>query len=318
MPRALFDPFIDRTEGTPAPTAPMLPAGVIPQPNIGAYQSAAAQTVHGGLHVSQVIPQSPLGGYGTLIPKATEDGVPQGSDIHNTKNVAIIVDPHITGQSSVVVLGNVTSERLKRAAARADAELGPPQDLAHRRHYGSVVLQDAGEDTTPATVKTNPDPGVISVQPMIAPFQHVLQPGQGWQQPPANPQVQQRSPMQILRGVPAAQPAQPAQSGPAVYGGAIPDPQIEVRFDRDGFGEFTAFYHDIQRQPKFLVLTYAPGYRGPRYMPELKEGEPVPQLGMQITGQAEVYLVRPTGFRYANQGAEHCVLEILQTVTVPG
>lgn len=80
-------------------------------------------------------------------------------------------------------------------------------------------------------------------------------------------------------------------------------PQFEVLFNIEGFGDFTAYYHDVLVVPGFLVLIYDQRFTdGMQWYPDAS------QMLVNVTGHPEVYTALKTGVKYEYDKKVHCVL----------
>ena len=309
-----LDPFFDGEGGDVAPAAIPREGNTgarSPTPSgAGGYQAVEDSTLSDGRPMSHVMRSGTQGLRGTVIPHASQGGVPAGTRPHDLANLEVNIDPHIEGQSVVVRLGDVTSETLARANEMADqvTDAGAAFTVEQQRLRGAAVMhgiaaqhQEVQEHTLP--MATMPQaPGNIPAPNLghVAGPQpaRVTSPLRAFTERPDT--IQGREPRAI-----------DLSQSPTVEH-AITAPKVEVTFEIEQFGVHTAHYHEVLVEGGFIVLIYNSAYQhGNRYFPTA--GPTSPPMALNIAGRPEVYLVETTGFHYAYNGLEFCILLINKT-----
>lgn len=303
--RALvLDPFFDGDGSSRRPAGPPLPGNAD-------YRDVSTERLHDDRPISDRMPSGPHGLRGVVIPHATPGGTVRGLEPHNVRDMQVVIDPHIEGQSSLVRLGDITPMLMEQATVMAAGMTPEPDSIQSQRLRGAAVMHSVsnlsrrGNDNAaslqagPATVPS-PNLGrmgqpVRTIKPLAA-FSHTQRP----QQPQ---QLQQRA-----DHAPRAHVAAPVPV-------AVEAPSVDVVFEIEHFGTHQAAYHDVIIEPGFIVLVYTSAYRGSKYFPEAKN-ENSPPLALNIVGRPEVYLVHTTGVHYAYGGTEFCVLLVEQSGTL--
>lgn len=103
-------------------------------------------------------------------------------------------------------------------------------------------------------------------------------------------------------------------------GDAVPEPtrptnSKEVIFELEGFGQHTAFYHDVVVSGDCIVLVFATAPT-PKYFPTPGSESSPRQMAMRVAGEDVIYAVYVPGIQFAFGGYEFCVLLVSQRVTV--
>lgn len=311
-----IDPFFDgeSQRGPVAGGRQWLP-GFNPAPEVNGYQDVgidpdAARRMRGG---------------GVIIPKATMDGIPQGTQPHNTKSMEVIIDPHLQGQSSVVRLGDVTKQSIASATQLIrEHGIAPATDRETSRLNGSAIMQGIAKQASEMAPRSAPmgptgpvyaGPAVPNIQaphlahvagPLASPngngSNRVSRPLQYFQpQPPAPPPAAPAAAAPVMRQVNLAQPTH-----------AIAEPPRQrVFFEIEQFGQHAVLYHDVvvDLDRSFMVLVYNSNYQGgSMYQPPVSDNPP--KMALSIEGNPRVYLVQTTGLHYSYGDHEFCILMI--------
>lgn len=346
QPRIIIDPYFDGEAGADARVTRQREDSGPPAtpPSQHGYHDAGMEmtATGGGRSALQVMRPGPEGLRGVVIPRATLGGIPQGTRPHATAGLEVTIDPHISGQSARIRLGDVTEESVARATEVARSMTPEPYNIETQRLRGAAELHAiaaaaqarGSEPIPPMHQPQQPQPHQFG-QPAPAPQAQVYQPQPQYGQPyvqathmqeavrPLPPQPRRRvSPLQAFNQ-PAPQQVDPRElrhidirdEQPMESRGQMP--QIHCFFEVQGFGELEAYYHDIVVQQGFLVLIFDSRFRGPKYFPPTAVQDNPPQLAMNISGTQEVYQLQTTGVLYEHNGYEHCVLMIERVGQLP-
>lgn len=320
------------------------------QSNVGVTKGNTAAAYSGGhayLDPSQVessrgtlanqLPMGPEGLRGVVIPRATMGGIPQGSRLHDTRNMEVVIDPHIPNQSSVVRLGDLTPATVQEATMSAAEITADPYDIHSLRLRGAAVMHNLSktrmmEKQAMAAVPVPPPQMQIDYmnnQPVLAQPSVFMQGQQQpqYQQPLAQPQF---APPQPVQAFASPRPAPPLQSSllaaikpqPAPPPPAAPPmqfvdtrastrggpPRIGVILEVQHFGALEFRYHDVLIQDGFIVLVYDRLHTSSvKYFPPTIHDENA-RMAMNVTGTPDVYIVHTTGIQYVHEDYEYCVL----------
>lgn len=342
-----IDPYFDgERDGTGAATIaprdtgrPVTPPSQYGYRDVGEFQTAS------GMPMTGVMRPGPEGLRGTVIPRATMGGIPQGTRPHVTQDIEVNIDPHIDGQSSRVRLGDL-NERTIHAAAQMAAEVTPePTSIETLRLRGSAIMHGIaqGAERQMQHAAPTPAPAQQYTPQVHQPYQGEQLPQQPQQQapppqqPPRQPQYQQPpqqqapppqqpvrrrvSPLSAFNQAPQAQPQVrelreiELRNEPAP---AVGPPSVQIVFEMEHFGNLEVRYHDVIIEEGFIVLVYDSRYTGgTKYFPPTAQSENAPALALNVLGTDDVYLVHTTGIQYNHEGREHCILMIERTVQMP-
>lgn len=317
--RPSFDPFADQNmagrQPTLAPEAPVQTSEAVrgtttaAVSNLAGYRDAGEMVLGNGRPVGATLPGSFMNS-GTVIPHAGMGGVPNGVRIHDTQALQVNVDPHLEGQRATVSLRDVP-RFLSQAQARAAQTTPEPSDVGSMRARAATTFQEIAHLAQqeqgshvgqPTQLPQPPQPMVPQYQPMQQVVQPVQQPSrqvrplqmfaqaQQPQQPQYAPRLVDTQAMQV--------PERPAQ------------PQYEVTFEIEKFGNMPAMYHDVVLLPGVMILVHARS--SPLRMYQPPHGQDTPPMAVAIAGHDRVYLVHATGIHYAYDQYEFCVLLIDQ------
>jgi len=269
-----------------------------------------------GRTMAQLMRPGPEGLRGTVIPRATPGGVPQGIQPHDVAGVEVNIDPHLEGQSARVRLGDVTAASIDQAERLAREVTPDPYDTATARLRASAVMQGIAAQSYHGVVGNvapyQPPPTTPVQSPGNIPAPHQAQ----FATPVQPPQRRVRpldyfgqAPQDQFMGRPLRQidVDGPPPTRPAEYGAS--PPQVQVSFEIQNFGMHRVNYHDVIVENGFLVLVYNERYQGGS-MYEPPVGDEVPAMAIEVLGTNEVHLVHTTGFSYSYQGMRFCILMI--------
>lgn len=297
-----LDPFFD---GVPGSTQPASTPVSAPLPGTENYRDAATEQLADGRPVTDRMPAAVRGIRGSIIPGSTPGGAVRGLNLHNVRSMEVTIDPHISGQSSVVRLGDINPERMAAANMAVAQAMPLPDSIQTQRLVGAAVMHQFamspanGNGSRPQTISSS-----------TIPSPHLARMGQP---------VRAVRPLQAFANNPAAQPGEsPVQQqlvAPAAPSQALP-PTLEVTFEIEHFGTHRAVYHDVIVEPGFIVLVYKTAYRGSRYFPETARAD-APPMALHVEGRPQVYLVHTTGVHYVYDDAEFCVLLVERAATLP-
>lgn len=350
-----IDPYFDgERDGGGMQQAPPRDMGrpVTPPSQYG-YQDVANFQTATGAPMSGVMRPGPEGLRGTVIPRATMGGIPQGTRPHVTQDIEVNIDPHIDGQSSRVRLGDLNERSIYEASQLAAQVTPEPTSIETLRLRGSAIMhgiaqqaqahaqgqpqhpQEAPRQTlmTPPGQQSHQQPQQpVVVQPnqspgyQLPPQQPRQQPQQPQYQQPQQPQPQQ--PQRMRRVSPlSAFNQQPAAPQPQVRelreidmrepAAAVGPPQIQVTFEMEHFGNLEVRYHDVVIQDGFIVLIFDTRHtNSTKYFPPTATSDNAPAMALNVAGTPDVYLVQTTGIQYTHEGREHCILMVERTVTL--
>jgi hypothetical protein len=254
-----------------------------------------------GRHPSTVMRPGRFGLRGTVVPKATNGGIPQGTRPHAVADMTLVIDPNTEGvASSRVNLRDLNSRVMAAAAARAEEEApsnGTTEDI---RLFGSTAMHEVNN-----MAQAVPVPQQRTVTAAAAPQQAV-----SYGSPMAG--MQEARPLRSF-----FQPAAPAPSEPYREARSImldegrgqqaaqpPQPTVEVIFEIDGFGQHTALYHHVIATEGHVVLVLRSDWRSGRFFPRPSSQ----QMALMLANQPEIYLVQTTGVQYSYAGNDFCLL----------
>lgn len=333
-PQIRIDPFFDG-EGGPV-TQPQLPGYAEaaepgqPIPGVTAGQAAGVRgsTIAGvnnlqgyrpvnqmglidGRPMSAVMRSGPEGLQGTVIPHATQGGIPAGTRPHETQDLEVNIDPHIEGQRTTVRLGDVP-QALNQAEQMAREVTPDPYNIETQRLRGAAVMQGVAALAGSQRVH-QPMPHTTAPQAANIPAPNMAQLTGNGATPSGMPR--QVSPLQAFQQTPQHVDPESGREMRAIdLAGSPPPreritpPQMRVTYEIQNFGMHTARYHDVIKAPGFLVLVYKEYGGDEMYVPP--SGDNVPEMALQIDGDDRVYLVHTTGFVYAYEGTNFCVLMV--------
>ncbi len=170
-----LDPYFDgERDGTTDATLPGRDEGKpATPPNKYGYQDAANFAVSTG-PVTSVMRPGPAGLRGTVIPKATMGGIPMGTRPHVTRDLEVVIDPHITGQSSRVRLGDVSAASVQTGVNEASEITPEPYSIETQRLRGSAIMHSIAQHNQGAQTDQplQEAPQNIPVQQAPPPQQH--------------------------------------------------------------------------------------------------------------------------------------------------
>lgn len=315
----VFDPFFDSNGDanvrTPGPLTPQS----APVPGAEYYRTPNSVVMSNGRSAQELMRPGVQGLQGVVVPHATLGGIPAGMRPHNIREMEINVDPHIIGQNAIVRLSDVTPSSIQRANRLAAQATPEPIDMATMRLRGSAAMHGIV-----AGAQVNGGASRNGVPPQTAAPASFL-PSPNLARVATSQQQRRSSPLQsFLHGTNTS--AETAQYGrelraidldsPSVVSPpprSLAEPQYEVIFQLQAFGEHRAYFHDVVIGEGFLVLVYKLGFRGSKWFPPVAPNADAPPLALNVAGTETAYLVHTTGVQYVYEGAEHCVLMIERT-----
>jgi len=228
-----LDPFFDGETGGygDAQPLPQRDTGrpVTPETQYG-YRPAAGERTAAGTPVTGVMRPGPAGLNGTIIPRSTMGGIPQGTSPHVTSDIEVVIDPHIAGQSSRVRLGDINQQTVAAGIAMARDVTPEPTSIETLRLRGAATMHGIAATVAGAGPALQEQPlemaQPVAQQPVMhhqsqQPVQpYVAQPVQ-----PMPPQAQQPVAVQQFAPQPAVQQEIPA---PTLQTAAHAAPQRRV------------------------------------------------------------------------------------------
>lgn len=243
------------------------------------FDGGAPQAATADAELSRMIPSGPGGLRGTVIPRADEVENPTEWKGVESVRTEIHIDPDIPGQSTVVRLDALQSDRVE-AAMKETSQVDP-------RIRASAVYNALSVDG-PASP---PDPVVQDN-------------GRNGEAPRQQPVSNNGGPLQAFNvaseSIPTEKVKMPDKMRPTA-------PTMWVTFEIDGFGEHRAPYHRVIRSNSSLVLVYDTRCDGAqRFFPRTTDKP----LGIHVTGESVAYYAHTTGIEFSDAGVDYCVLLI--------
>lgn len=213
------------------------------------------------------------GAMGTVIPRHTRGGKPKGLNTEMDPNETVLIDPGTPSAATKTLqellrqpAGLPTVHAGKPVARPARTTPMPVKQAATRAASGNGLSRFRMTSGAPA-----------AAQAPVVGFSGT------------STGVQQGPPSRFASAMPAAP--------------VVKRPQFEVLFNIEGFGDFTAHYHDVLVVPGFLVLIYDQRFTdGMQWYPDANE------MLINVTGHPEVYKAFKTGVKYEYDKKVHCVV----------
>lgn len=314
-PAIFYDPYFDGDQQQQQEVAPPPDANRHP-----GYRDAGTEQTANGRSVLQVIRPGPRGLRGTIIPRSTPAGIPQGFRPHATSNIEVNIDPHIPGQSTRVRLGDINEQIVRQATQLAEEITPEPFSRETQRLRSSAIMhgiaglaqRNVPQPAAPPPLTMHQDVQTHSYPPAPPPQQSgYVQANHlgdvGHRAPPPQPR-RRVSPLSAFNQAPPPQVVDETNLRPIQLREAAGHPQVHVTFELEHFGVHEAYYHDVVIQEGFLVLVMNLNYNGPKYFPPTQADAPM--LALNVTGTDEIYSVQTTGVHFQHANFEYCVLMI--------
>lgn len=247
-----------------------------------ATEGAAEYAPLESTELARSLPAGPGGLRGTVIPKAAtgDGGAPIGWKPAELVRTEIHVDPDIAGQSTVVQVADLQSDKVAEAMKSTAGE--DPRIRVSAVYNAIANSREADEQVVP----------VVSAQNAAAP--------------------EAVSPLQAFNSaIPITATTEPAYAPITQKPTA---PTTWVTFEIEGFGEHQAPYHRVIRSDSNLVLVYDTKYAGTqRFFPRTTD-QP---LGIHVKGESVAYFAHTTGIEFSDDGVDYCVLLIEHEAPLP-
>lgn len=316
QPRAiLIDPFFDGARNT----QPRYTVGdqqqnfdIVNEDGHGAAYAAPSQHMLGHMR------PGPRGMTPTVIPRATQGGIPIGTRPHDMTDLEINIDPHIPGQSSTVRLGELNPGVVARGARTAAGVTAEPVNVETQRLRAAATMhmisQQVGVSRAANPAAIPPVDTVYTQTPMSSP-----------QQLPAVPPQQRlvRSPLSAFNQ-PQMQP-QHREMRQLIMDDTPPPPpdaglpEIQAIIEMEGYGPMTVYYHDVVIEQGFMVLVFNTRCHGAMkfFPPTTTPGNQPPKMAIQLAGHPDIYGVETTGIIFEYDKQAMCVLAVTKVVVAP-
>jgi hypothetical protein len=234
----------------------------------GVTYTPVEDTDHG-----RALPTGPSGLKGTVIPRAASGsgGAPSGWQGAGQVRTEIHVDPDIPGQSIVVKVADLQSDKVSTALQETSA--------VDPRIRASAVYNALAAGSPP--------------EKQIAPPQDVQE-------------VAPVTGVSPLKAFNSTAPTNSPNEAPVMPDKTQPTAPTEwVTFEIEGFGEHRAPYHRVIRSGSNLVLVYDTNCDGTqRFFPRTTDKP----LGIHVAGEPVAYFAHTTGIEFSDDGVDYCVL----------
>jgi hypothetical protein len=252
------------------------------------------------------MPMLPRGMPQFIVPEVDVGNVPAGVNLHDTRQMQLLVDPHIQGQSFTVDLGALQTNPRGLTNAVTTSGVRGARSMPDFRLRAVQAMHSAAEAAKTATAQ---DP--------IAPLQAVSR-QTGRAVTTSELLAPMSSPTRApLRALHVGRDDAAATVRAPVTGSA----ERMVTFDFRDAGEHRATYRDVlisaDRDPNnsnhltggFVVLVVAARSSHYYFPPKPRPG--MAPIAFSVDGDPSGYLVMPTGMQYIHGGHEYCILTIV-------
>lgn len=282
------------------------------------YKDPAKETLENGRSVADVMRSSGLRGLkGVIVSPAGVDGRPVDFDPHDKRNIQINIEPD-TANSHSLTMADFTKDAISAAVASAKQKITGNDINAIRERSAMVFEELAAMANSGVTSKTAGNTARTTPPPV--PAKTVFVPPA----PAAPPVGAIPSPLTAFNAKkPAAIPAVSAAQA------SRPDllPTKRVYFEKEGIGTLPALFHDVVVDVEydlngsvafgFIVLIYDLRFEqaDARWFPPADDPYKRP-WAVQISDDQRIYLVHTTGFQYAYDNREFCVLLVEKAVEI--